>query len=1143
MRFGPFQFLEPLASGGMGQVWRGEHVRQGVPVAIKVARTSNDAKAIRALRREIRTMARLVHPRIVVILDHGSISTETASASGGRLAAGGPAFVMELGRHPLPMHLRRHGANWSFVHDLILQVLDGLAHGHARGVIHRDLKPSNLIGFGDDWKLADFGISCGVGDAQASEIVGTPGYMAPEQIRGHSHDIGPPTDLYALGCLAWRVATGSTPFSGGHEHVLGAHLTRPVGRFQPRLSVPPALEGWMRRCLAKAPEQRFYRAADAAWSLPKLASEGSPNSQSHPEGSPQVALSMTHTLVKPTRPRERPPASQAAVEPVPDSSPPIPTDWRRAARERSAPRLLDAGQALFGLRDHPMVGRDCERDQLWAEWRRSAAGELRVVAVQGTAGLGKSRLAEWLCRRVHEVGGGDVLRCLHSLDGGRDDGLAAMVERGLRARDASRERFCVRVRQVFPGFDLLGESELVELIRPRGRNDALYGLFPVRLTKASDRHRALSRVFEAWSSARPVLLFVDDAQWGASSLDFVAHLQDEMIDRPILVVLTIRTEALEAAARTKVARLQDEMIDLQPLRRDERSQLIRDLLCLSPQLASHVEDRTEGHPLFAVQLVGDWVELGVLTVSPEGFRLATGFEAPIPESIDSLWARRIDRVLAGVESDENALELAATLGQRVDDAEWGAACTRAQLTPSPELVDRLHEQGLVRGDQPWSFVHGLLVESLLARARRADRHQANCKVVLAVLEDRGLALAAAGQSAQAQAPLARAVALAERDLPAAWPRMMARLGNVRRMLGQVETAEADLGAALSAARARDDSSAEAAVLAVLGVVLGHRGQMSEATAALEAALAGHQRLGDRAGEGIVWSDLGNAYKEQGRLTDAVACYKASLLLHRETGNLRFEAIALGNLATVQHFLGEVEASRLSHARALNGLEQCGDRRNQAALLGNLGYLRLGGGDLQGAEESFRKALAIHIELGGPHDQAQWLIGLGGLKRLHGEYEVAKGLLSQALSLLDGASARSGSTALGIRAEIELESGDPVSARSSALEALSLAEAVGDPLRCGQLQSLLAELETDPKRQQERLRTAHRLITDTGHATALAIHTCRHARIAIRAGHVAAGQRALDKAIALAGSSGDHVNSPPGRQIAQTRKLLATVTSV
>ena len=156
----------------------------------------------------------------------------------------------------------------------------GLGSAHARGILHRDLKPDNVLFAGQNdvrggLRLVDFGLAFldeGQDDADERKAAGTPRYMAPEQLLSHWRDFGPWTDLYALGCLAWQLCTGETPFQSMRDfrQLLRAHLHMAPPAFKPIFKVPKSFEVWLRTLLAKRRTDRFPFAADALSALPAI---------------------------------------------------------------------------------------------------------------------------------------------------------------------------------------------------------------------------------------------------------------------------------------------------------------------------------------------------------------------------------------------------------------------------------------------------------------------------------------------------------------------------------------------------------------------------------------------------------------------------------------------------------------------------------------------------------------------------------------------------------------------------------------------------------------------------------------------------------------------------------------------------------
>ena len=239
------------------------------------------------------------------------------------------------------------------------------------------------------------------------------------------------------------------------------------------------------------------------------------------------------------------------------------------------------------------------------------------------------------------------------------------------------------------------------------------------------------------------MLWLDDAQWGADALGFADYLLEtqEHHELPILIVLTVRDDALEQRESERaiyfdlVERDDARTLAVEPLDRGESRTLIGELLGLESRLAAEVAARVGGNPLFAVQLIGDWVQRGLLVPGPHGFDLRAGQSAELPDDIHALWSARIDQVLAEAgESSSVSLELAAILGGEVELGEWQAVCELTGAQANEALVDALLSRRLaVGGVDRWSFTHAMLRESVERRAfegGRLEDHHRTCAMVL-----------------------------------------------------------------------------------------------------------------------------------------------------------------------------------------------------------------------------------------------------------------------------------------------------------------------------------------------------------------------------------------------------------------------------
>jgi tetratricopeptide (TPR) repeat protein len=217
-------------------------------------------------------------------------------------------------------------------------------------------------------------------------------------------------------------------------------------------------------------------------------------------------------------------------------------------------------------------------------------------------------------------------------------------------------------------------------------------------------------------------------------------------ERRILVVMTARSDALVERPTVREAyeaiASKAHRIWVGPLDAPDRKALVEELLSLEPKLAAEVADRTQGNPLFAVQLVGDWVENGLLETSPEGFRLRGSGHHELPGDLYEVWAQRIDKLLERRPAEHAiALELAAVSGEHVDHDEWKALCALAGFDAPVRLAEALVRRRLATAwpggiREGWSFVHGMLRESVLRRVRESGRWRVHHERAAEILVDR-----------------------------------------------------------------------------------------------------------------------------------------------------------------------------------------------------------------------------------------------------------------------------------------------------------------------------------------------------------------------------------------------------------------------
>ena len=247
-QFGNYQLIRLLGEGGFAEVYLGEHIHLGTQAAIKVLHTQLTSSDLDKFRNEARTIARLIHPHIVRVLEFGVEDTT-------------PFLVMDYAPHGTLRQCHPKGTCLPFntIVSYVNQIANALQYAHEEKVIHRDIKPENmLIGRRDDILLSDFGIAM---EAKSSlyqsvqEMAGTIAYMAPEQIQGKPR---PASDQYSLGIVVYEWLCGDRPFHGLLNELVGQQLyALPPSLHEKAPTIPYDVEQVVMKALTKDPHQRY----------------------------------------------------------------------------------------------------------------------------------------------------------------------------------------------------------------------------------------------------------------------------------------------------------------------------------------------------------------------------------------------------------------------------------------------------------------------------------------------------------------------------------------------------------------------------------------------------------------------------------------------------------------------------------------------------------------------------------------------------------------------------------------------------------------------------------------------------------------------------------------------------------------------
>ena len=430
-KLGPYEIVEPLGAGGMGELYRARDTRLGRDVAIKVlpAHLSANPDLKQRLEREAKAISSLNHPHICTLHDIGSQD-------------GVDFLVMEhLEGETLADRLHRGPLALDEALRIGIQIADALDKAHARGIVHRDLKPANIMLTKNGPKLMDFGLAkpvSGLGTVsgvnpltpstptmsvaalsgsaspltQKGTVVGTFQYMAPEVLQGAEADAR--SDIFSFGCVLYEMFTGRRAFEGKSQFsVLGAILDKEPERISVvRPTSPARLDETVRLCLAKNPEQRYGCMHDVRIQLTALAEAGAGVAQAEslkpsPLGSrlawPIAGIALliamgagaayVFRVPKPApvvRSSILPPPGAAFVTMAPASGPPVlsPDGTRLAftARDDKGKILLYV-RPLTSLTAQPLPGTEDSMYPFWSADSRElgffAAGKLKRINANG----------------------------------------------------------------------------------------------------------------------------------------------------------------------------------------------------------------------------------------------------------------------------------------------------------------------------------------------------------------------------------------------------------------------------------------------------------------------------------------------------------------------------------------------------------------------------------------------------------------------------------------------------------------------------------------------------------------------------------------------------------------------------------------
>ena len=822
-----FELGAVLGTGAMGVVFRAIDHATGADVAVKVLRAAGLEHEAR-LEREAEVLAALHHEHIVRYIAHGTTPLDEAY------------LVMEwIDGEDLGRRLQRGRLRVDACVALGARVASALAEAHAHGVIHRDVKPSNLFLPGGEVtrvKVLDFGIARISGvtrSTQTGAVLGTPGYLPPEQVRGESV-LDPCADVFSLGCVLFECVTGAPAFAGQH---LAAILAKIL--FEPAPSaralwpdVPEVLDQLITQMLSKEPADRpsSAAAAEALAALERLAgdelrapgrSSSLPTivpsltsdeqrvlsvivigaSRKEPKGDPEVATNHLRHAARARGARLEPMADGSMAAILLNALPPL-AEAEQAARlaldlhaivpdrvivmatgrsgglfkrtvgdainravylldacaraggspdavlvDEASARLLEKrfelraahpGFAIVGERDPgvagftllgrpgPFVGRKAELGVLAALFSACVDDAVTHAAlVTGPSGSGKSRFAQEFLRMVRREAPSVAVWSAQgaALHTGAVFGLLAQALRGAAGLrrgaplEAGRERLRAYVAERLPSTerarvtDFLGE--LVGLSFPDDESPALWAArLDARLMR-EQLVRAWADLVRAECAQRPVVLVLDDVQWGdAATVRTVSTALASLKDLPFFVLGLARPEV----SRT-FPKLWEEQgalhLPLKELSRKAGAELVVHALGAraTPSLLDRLLTQADGHVLYLEELVR---------------AVAAGRTDPSPETTLALMGARLEQHSAEA---RRVLRAASVFGEvawsggvaaLVTDAGEGEVARHLEELAAREVLVRSPESRFP-GHTEYAFRHALLREGAYAMLTDPDR--------------------------------------------------------------------------------------------------------------------------------------------------------------------------------------------------------------------------------------------------------------------------------------------------------------------------------------------------------------------------------------------------------------------------------------
>ncbi|HTO74657.1 MAG TPA: protein kinase [Thermoanaerobaculia bacterium] len=954
-RLGPYRILGQLGAGSTGKVYRARDDRLNRDVAIKVlsAALAGDPDRLHRFEREAQSAGSLNHPNITSVHDVG-------------FDGGSPYIVTELLEGETMLSRLKRGAIPT--HEAIAyagQIADGLAAAHDKGIVHRDLKPANLfVTRGGRVKILDFGLAkltqtesegssendaVSAAGTEPGIILGTLGYMSPEQVQGRPAD--PRSDIFSLGSVLYEMLSGRRAFerATAPETMVAILRDEPPPLSTAGVSVPSEVERIVRRCLEKSPADRFPSARDLAADLTA------------------AGASVGH------------PSSSGAATPAkyPETSPVREPSGRR--RFRWTPVAVAVALAAVGtlsyvaVRSRPRAAEPISGNGPHARIRNS-------VAVLGLRNLSGRREADWL---------GTALSSM----------VTAELAAGEKIRIVPAENVARRQRDVPSG--ALSRETLATLRSDLSADEVVLGSYVSLVAPAGEQIRVDLLVQDARSGE--TVASISETGSESDLFRLVSSAGQELRAKLGLSGPTAAEAAVVKAslpANPDATRLYAEGLDR--LRRGD-APAARDLLVRATQAEP-------GFALAHAALSDAWSALGYDGRAEEEARKAVEHAEGLSKEEQLMAQARLAE--ARKKWDEAAGLFQSLWKSYPDDAEYGLRLARAQLSGG-HLKDSLATVALLRGlpppqgdDPRIDLAEAAAAGSLSDFARQKAAAGRAATKAARVDGKRLLAQArqdeASALDSQGNYPAARAKYEEARDL---YEQVGDRDGaaDAVRGIGSILVSQGDLSGgrplyrqALATFHNVGDRRGEAAALTdLINLDWLQAGDLDLVRRELEQLHALDTETGDRSGIAWALNGIATVAWDQGDLSRSMDLHRQALAISRDIGKPSWEAWTLECIGDVLHSKGDLLSARQRYEEALAIRKSLKDESGTARLLNELSGVLFDMGNLSDAERDASEAMTMQARLGENETLAETSLSRIDVLIASGRAEEAAGLSREA----------------------------------------------------------------------------------------------------------------------------------------------------